>query len=93
MQIGKLVLNVSAALAFTIFAMLPTGNPSHAAPNHSLTAKDVDGMMTTDPNVCPEARRIKVISCVDRNERRRKVVILNGAAPFAISDGGVRCIG
>jgi aspartate kinase len=23
---------------------------------------DVDGMMTTDPNVCPEARRIKVIS-------------------------------
>ncbi len=23
---------------------------------------DVDGMMTTDPNICPEARRIKVIS-------------------------------
>src|SRR5207237_8015158 len=23
---------------------------------------DVDGMMTTDPNLCPEARRIKVIS-------------------------------
>src|SRR5438270_12300594 len=23
---------------------------------------DVDGMMTTDPNLCPDARRIKVIS-------------------------------
>jgi aspartate kinase len=23
---------------------------------------DVDGMMTTDPNICPEARRIKIIS-------------------------------
>lgn len=29
---------------------------------------DVDGMMTTDPNLCPEARRIKVISFAEAAE-------------------------
>ncbi len=34
---------------------------------------DVDGMMTTDPNVCPEARRIKVI----RVQQNIPVYVLN----------------